>query len=149
MLLGLLIVAALVAGMWAISRLVSLRRRRHGYNNPWKLFRALCKAHRLTWTESWLLRRVAREQGLRDPGRLFLEVDRWEENKLGQRFALEHPRLKSLRDRIFGEISRIPLVAPTSRPAQASRPAAPPLFPTPPSPTLDIPPWTADREEAY
>ena len=90
-LLGLLIVATLVAGMWAISRLVSLRRQRRGYNSPWRLFWALCKAHRLSWSDSWLLRRVARDQGLRDPGRLFLEAQRWEEKNLGPRFALEIP----------------------------------------------------------
>src|SRR5271166_5063098 len=67
MLLGLLIVSTLLAGMWAISRLVSLRRQRRGYNSPWRLFWTLCKAHRLTWSESWLLRRLARDQGLRDP----------------------------------------------------------------------------------
>ncbi len=42
-LLGLLIVAALIAGMWAISRLVGLRRQRRGYNSPWRLFWALCQ----------------------------------------------------------------------------------------------------------
>jgi hypothetical protein len=67
-LLGLLIVATLVAGMWAISRLARLRRRR-GENSPWRLFWALCKAHGLNWSDSWLLRRVARSQRLRDPAR--------------------------------------------------------------------------------
>ena len=41
-LLGLLIVVALLAGMWAISRLVSLRRR-GAYSSPRRLFRALCR----------------------------------------------------------------------------------------------------------
>ncbi len=143
MLLGLLIVAALVAGMWGISRLVALRRKRRGYNNPWRLFWALCKAHRLNWSDSWLLRRVARDQALRDPGRLFLEVQRWEEKVLGPRFALEYPRLKALRNQIFG-----PAATNTAEPAErAARPAnpPPPLFPSLPSPTLDIPPWTANK----
>src|SRR5271157_4933301 len=130
MLLGLLIVATLVAGMWAISRLVSLRRQRHGYTSPWRLFWALCKAHRLSWSESWLLRRVARDQGLRHPGRLFLEVHRWDEKSLGPRFALEHPRLKDLRDQIFGEAARDAVVGPASRPARGVSPPAPPLFPS-------------------
>ncbi|MGO9111680.1 MAG: hypothetical protein ACLP9L_20840 [Thermoguttaceae bacterium] len=146
MLLGLLIVATLVAGMWAISRLVSLRRQRHGYNSPWRLFWALCKAHRLNWSESWLLRRVARDQCLRDPGRLFLEIHRWEEKNLGPRFVVEYPRLKALRDQIFGEAARTPVVEPVSRAAPSARPPVPPLFPSLPSPTLDVPPWTADKE---
>ncbi len=144
-LLGLLIVATLIAGMWAISRLVSQRRQRRGYNNPWRLFWALCKAHHLNWSESWLLRRVAREQGLRDPGRLFLEVQRWEEKNLGTRFALEYPRLKAMRERIFGEAVRGGPVEPALRAAKAVSPAAPPLFPNLASPTLDIPPWTVER----
>ena len=50
-LLGLLMAAALVAGLWAASRLLGLRRRRRGYNSPRQLFRALCKAHHLTWSD--------------------------------------------------------------------------------------------------
>ncbi len=144
-LLGLLIVAALVAGMWALSRLVGVRRQRRGYNSPWRLFWALCKAHRLNWSDSWLLRRVARDQGLRDPGRLFLEIQRWEKKDLGPRFALEYPRLKALRDQIFGEAARDTQVEPASLPARAVNPPALPLFPGLPSPTLDIPPWTAEK----
>jgi len=142
-LLGLLILATIVAGMWAISRLVSLRRRRRGYNSPWRLFWALCKAHGLKWSDSWLLRRVARVQNLRDPGRMFLEADRWEEKNLGRRFALEYPRLKALRTQIFSQSAQGPVSTAVLRQA---RPAAPPpLFPSLPSPTLDIPPWTAER----
>lgn len=147
-LLGLLIVATIVAGMWAISRLVSLRRKRRGYSHPWRLFWALCRAHHLNWSDSWLLRRVARDQKLRDPGRLFLEADRWEEKSLGSRFALEYPRLKSLRNRIFGQSAQTPSVEPVLRPTRKAAspvPLAPPLFPSLPSPTLDIPPWTVER----
>jgi hypothetical protein len=144
-LLGLLIVATLVAGMWAISRLVSLRRQRRGYNSPWRLFWALCKAHRLAWSDSWLLRRVARDQGLYDPGRLFLEAERWEEKNLGPRFALEYPRLNALRKHIFGEALRSPVAEPVSRLVRPAIPSVPPLFPSLPSPTLDVPPWTAER----
>ena len=121
-LLGLLIVAALVAGMWAISRLVGLRRQRRGYNNPWRLFWALCKAHRLNWSDSWLLRRVARDQNLHDPGRLFLEEERWEKSNLGPRFALENPRLKALRKRIFGAAAEGPMVGPTLTARACRRP---------------------------
>jgi len=144
-LLGLLIVATLVAGMWAISRLVSLRRQRRGYNSPGRLFWALCKAHHLTWSDSWLLRRVARHQGLHDPGRLFLEAERWEEKNLGPRLASEYPRLRALRNQILGTAASNAADEPTPRPARAVAPSAPPLFPSLPSPTLDIPPWTAER----
>ena len=143
--LGLLIVAAIIAGMWAISRLVALRRKRHGYNNPWRLFWALCKAHRLSWSDSWLLRRVARVQNLRDPGRLFLEAERWEEKNLGPRFFLEFPRLKALQKQIFAGGAQEPADEPAPRAVRPASVTAPPLFPSLPSPTLDIPPWTADK----
>ncbi len=145
-LLGLLIVATLIAGVWAVSRLVGLRRRRRGYNSPWRLFWALAKAHHLTWSESWLLRRVARDQGIRHPGRLFLESQLWDEKGLGSRFALELPRLKTLRKRIFGVENDASAEPAVRQPVQSARPVAPPLlFPSLPSPTLDIPPWTAER----
>lgn len=156
-LLGLLIVVTIIAGMWAISRLVSLRRQRRGYSNPWRLFWALCKAHRLNWSDSWLLRRVAREQNLHDPGRLFLEAERWDDKQLGPRFNLEFSRLKALRTRIFGETKQSSAEEATVRPSRSSgrsAPAAPtrapgavglPLFPNLPSPTLDVPPWTVER----
>ena len=89
-----------------------------------------------------LLRRVARDQGLRDPGRLFLEIQRWEEKNLGPRFSADFPRLKALRNRIFGAALPDVVAEPLARPAA---PAATPLFPRLPSPTLDIPPWTAER----
>ena len=143
-LLGLLIVAALVAGMWAISRLVNLRRR-GGYNNPWRLFWALCKAHHLSWSDSWLLRRVARDQCLRHPARLFLEAQRWEEKKLGPRFAPVYSRLKSLQNQIFGTGVAKAAEEAAVRRTRAVAPSSPPLFPALPSPTLDIPPWTVER----
>jgi hypothetical protein len=144
-LLGLLIAVAMIAGIWAFLRLMDARRRRRGYNNPWQLFWALCKAHGLNWSDSWLLRRVAREQRLAAPGRLFLEVDRWEEKKLGPGFALEFARLKALRAKIFSDVPRGPCPERTAPPARKAA-AVPPLFPTLPAPTLDMPPWTAERD---
>jgi hypothetical protein len=100
-LLGLLMAVALVAGLWAATRLLGMRRRRRGYHNPWKLFRALAKAHRLRWSDRRLLARVARQQNIRDPARLFLEVQLWDEQALGPAFALEIVRLRTLRMQIF------------------------------------------------
>ena len=142
-LLGLLIVVALLAGMWAISRLVS-QRRRGAYSSPRQLFRALCQAHHLSWSDSRLLRRVARDQGLREPARLFLEIQRWEEKNLGPRLATHYARLKSLRTQIFGPAVTNPTGEPAARRTRPTAPSALPLFPSLPSPTLDVPPWTAE-----
>ena len=140
MLLGLLIVATLIAGMWAISRLVSLRRQRRGYNNPWRLFWALCQGAPPELVRKLAVAAGGTRPGLHDPGRLFLEAQLWDEKVLGPRFALENPRLQALRKQIFarGEAQRGNEAA-----REAARP--PSLFPSLPSPTLDIPPWTAER----
>jgi hypothetical protein len=100
-LLGLLMAVTLVAGLWATTRLLGLRRRRRRYHNPGQLFRALAKAHRLTWSDRMLLSRVARQQKIGDPARLFLELQLWDEQALGPAFALEFVRLRTLRKQIF------------------------------------------------
>jgi hypothetical protein len=100
-LLGLLMAVALLAGLWAATRLLGMRRRRRGYHNPWQLFRALAKAHRLRWSDRSLLARLARQQNVRDPARLFLEAQLWDEQALGPAFALEFARLRTLRKQIF------------------------------------------------
>ncbi len=100
-LLGLLMAVTLVAGLWAATRLLGLRRRRRSHHHPWQLFRALSKAHRLMWSDRMLLSRVAQQQSRRDPARLFLEPQLWDEQALGPAFALEFVRLRTLRQQIF------------------------------------------------
>ncbi len=66
-LLGLLILAALAAGIWALSRLLAIGSRHRAYDSPRRLFLSLCQAHRLRWSQRWLLWRLASSQGLKDP----------------------------------------------------------------------------------
>lgn len=49
--------------------------RQHHSNleNPWIVFRELCKAHQLTWTEAKFLKKLAVELDLDDPLPLFIE----------------------------------------------------------------------------
>lgn len=167
-LLGLLMVATLVAGLWATSRLLGLRRRRRGYHNPWQLFWELCKAHGLNWSDRSLLGRVARHHRMRDPARLFLEAQYWDEQSLGPAFALEFVRLRTLRKQILDGAAQRAAGSPRARstgrapsrsdgrriteerpaialqpPSQAATGAvASPLLPNLPAPTLDMPPWT-------
>jgi hypothetical protein len=159
-LLGLLMAVTLVAGLWAATRLLGMRRRRRGYHNPWQLFRALCKANHLTWSDRILLTRVARQQSPREPARLFLEMQLWDEQALGPTFALEFVRLRTLRKQLFDRPIQskaietgarrtairardtVPLRNPEAKPAaKGSTPAASPLFASPAVPTLDLPPW--------
>ena len=145
-LLGALIVVALIAGIWGLSRLLATRERHQVYSNPRRLFLSLCKAHRLRWSEQWLLWRVARFQRLGDPARLFLEPERFEEANLSRPLRAQIARLRGLRNRLFAKPSakgsEPPQTAAGPRPVTMK--AAMPLFSTSASPTLDIPPWTSE-----
>ena len=148
---GLLVLAAIVLGMWLLSQLLARQERRRSYNSAWMLFLSLSKAHRLSWPDRWLLWRVARHQGLRDPARLFLEPERLADNNLGPALRLRGAQLKGLRGRLFaglesrpdsGKRGQDPFVRSTLRavPAKGSCP----LFPgSPPSPGEPSPPQTA------
>ena len=105
-LLGLLMVSALVAGLWATSRLLGLRRRRRGYHNPWQLFWELCKARppQLVGPIAFgpsgaappLARSGAAVSGSPALGRAIA----------GAGFALEFARLRTLRKQIFDGAAR-------------------------------------------
>lgn len=97
----LLIAAALIAAIGLLSYAMRLMQR-HGYVSPLRLFFGLCRAHRLQWSQAWLLWRVARLHRLRDPARLFLEPERLDATALG-RLRTRRTDLRALRDRLFGE----------------------------------------------
>ena len=48
---GLLVLAAIVLGMWVLSQLLARQERRRSHNSAWMLFFSLCKAHGLSWSE--------------------------------------------------------------------------------------------------
>jgi hypothetical protein len=145
---GLLLLAALVAGIWLLSRLLALRERRRTYSSPLRLFLSLCRAHRLRWSERWLLWQWAKAQRLKDPGRLFLEAERFAEPQLGQTLPSKAARLREIRDRLFAGPPRTKKEAQntalkrTPKAAAAGTPLAPPLS----LPSLDVPPWSATTE---
>jgi len=101
---ALLIVAGIAVAVCILSYLLRLQERRRGHASPWRLFLSLCKAHRLRWSQRWLLWRVARAQQLRDPACLFLEPERLEAPHLGPAFAGRQPQLNQIRDRLFGQL---------------------------------------------
>lgn len=71
-------------------------------NSPLGLFVSLCRAHRLSWRESWLLWRVAAAHQLHDPARLFLEIRWYDSAGLPQRLRAYSGQLEGLRDRLIG-----------------------------------------------
>ncbi|HUT09489.1 MAG TPA: hypothetical protein VMY42_03260 [Thermoguttaceae bacterium] len=103
---SLLIVLSILLAVWLLSYTSSLRERRGAYASPLRLFLSLCKAHRLAWSEQWLLWRVAKAQRLRDPARLFLEPDRLEPQNLDPSSRMRMDRIKRLRDRLFADLGQ-------------------------------------------
>lgn len=71
-------------------------------NSPLGLFVSLCRAHRLSWRESWLLWRVAAAHQLPDPARLFLEMRWYDSAELPKRLRAYSAQLAGLRDRLIG-----------------------------------------------
>ncbi len=101
-LLWLTIVFAVAGALLVLNRLLDRRDQdQRRVNQPLRLFLALCKAHKLKWSERWLLWRVARCQRLRDPGRLFLEPERLDPANLSPTLRLQWAQLRLLRERLF------------------------------------------------
>ncbi len=71
------------------------------YRSGWRLFLELCRAHRLSWSDSWLLWRLAASQGLQHKSVLFLEPERFIAPQVSTAFAHKQPRLNELRMRLF------------------------------------------------
>lgn len=65
--------AALAAWAWIVWR----RRVAREWNSPRGLFLELCRAHKMSMTDRWLLRLMAETQGLEQPGLLFVESERF------------------------------------------------------------------------
>jgi hypothetical protein len=147
-LLGFVLIAALLVGLWAVLQVSALRGRRGSYNSPRRLFRSLCRAHRLSWSQRWLLGRLARAHGLAHPAQLFVDPEYFDEPRLAAGLRPKAQRLRQLRDRLFAGLptiqdraSRPPAAPPGRLGHPAAETAARPLLPPIPRPTLDIPPW--------
>ena len=104
----LLVVVGIAVAAWGLSYLLRVEERRRGHARPLRLFLSLCKAHRLRWSEQWLLWRVARAQRLRDPARLFLEPQRLEAVGRGRSFQTRQAQFRQIRDRLFGQFEPTP-----------------------------------------
>ena len=100
-LLVLLMVVVVVAAVIA-HRIVSARNK-PGYNSPGALFVELCKAHGLRRSQRQLLLRVARQNRLQHPARLFVEPERFESANLGTQFPGQSQALRAIRNALFGK----------------------------------------------
>jgi hypothetical protein len=97
---GLLILGGIAMAIWLLSYLLRLQEGRRAYSSPLWLFFSLCRAHRLRWSEGWLLWRVARAQRLSDAARVFLEPERLQAANLGPALRRRAAQLEQLRERL-------------------------------------------------
>ena len=67
-----------------------------------KLFRELCRAHRLSYRSRRRLRRLASARGIAEPARLFIEPKHFEAAHLPETLQSAEREIRRLRDRLFG-----------------------------------------------
>jgi len=108
-LVGLLVLGGVALVLWFLwymnFRHEGLRKR----NGPLRLFLELCQAHKLRWSERWLLWRLARAARLRNPAQLFLEPERFHPPGLPGSLRPRANLFGRLQNRLFPE----PLDAPS------------------------------------
>ncbi len=114
--IGLFLIASVALGIFFVIVLSKYLERRQARPRPLALFRSLCRAHRLTWGDSWLLYRVAWSQRLADPGCVFLERHRFERETLVPELQVHATRLKALAERLFSENNEEPAATDSRRP---------------------------------
>jgi hypothetical protein len=99
------VILAFLVILGFLARFADRRHKRAPSNSPLLLFIALCRAHRLSWSDRLLLWRVARWHRLKHPGRLFLEPDRLDPANLGPDLRRKGHRLQAIQDRLFVGLS--------------------------------------------
>ena len=104
--IALMVVAAIAVAIFLVSYYLNLQERRRGSVRPLRLFLSLCQAHRLRWSERWLLWRVSRIQRLRDPARLFIEPQRLQPANLGRSLRARQAQFDDIRGRLFGQLQQ-------------------------------------------
>jgi len=144
--IALLLFLGIAVALWVLSRIQYYHASETSYHSPLMLMFSLCRAHRLAWSQWWLLWRVARQQRLQDPARLFLEPERLDAANVGPVLRLRASQLEAICRRVFGDLAEedhLP-VDPAGSEAGGGPAAADafpmPRFPAPASPTSDLPP---------
>jgi len=116
---GLLVILGIVAALWVLMEVMDRLDGRRSVDSSLMLFLALCRAHRLRWSEWWLLWLVARDRKLKEPARLFLEPELLDPANLRPALRLKAAQLQTVAGRLFAG-----LADEQAPPAEASRVAA-------------------------
>ncbi len=134
--LGLTVLAGIVLLLLVLSNLSDWIERRGAADSSLALFLSLAKAHKLKWSDQWLLWRVARSQRLAEPAMVFLQPERLRRPFLARRFHHLGSRLNALGERIFagfdaecGDSTPSTAVAQKTAATAAQQTAAPPTVP--------------------
>ena len=100
--MGLLMGSAVaVACIVVIARAVA-RGARRAVASPRRLFRSLCQAHRLTWSDRRLLRQHARVHDMADANQLFIDPRWLDQERVRGPLLADAARIAELRQRLFG-----------------------------------------------
>lgn len=100
--LGLLtLIAVVIAGGYALNRLLARQESNRPSNSPRALFRALCRAHALNHQQCQLLRQLARHFRLAHPALVFTDLKLYEPQRLNPTLRSQLAALHALRDRLF------------------------------------------------
>jgi protein involved in polysaccharide export with SLBB domain len=86
--------------VWLAAQVLRRRQQRLRHS-PWRLFRDLCAAHRLTYRQRHLLRRVAQAQQLPQPAILFLNPQSWDLGPASPLDPRTRQELESLQRQLF------------------------------------------------
>jgi hypothetical protein len=122
--LGVLLGGLVLAIVFAVY--IAIRLRRLWRSTPTWLFLRLCQAHRLPWTERWLLWRVVQHLSLAEPAQLFIEPMCLEEATTLPALFDDAPRLLDLRARLFAGADRLPSDLTLAAPPPAEEPVSSP-----------------------
>lgn len=102
---SLMVLTIISVAVWLLARGFDRLCRRRSYSAPYRLLWSLSRAHRLRWSQWWLLRRIARQENMDDPARLFLEPEWLDPARLGPEFANQGPQILVLRARLFVDLA--------------------------------------------
>jgi hypothetical protein len=93
---------ALIIGLAVVSYRSSRRTKRHfDVDSPTRLFRELCRAHRLSFGKRRLLKRLAAVRSLSEPALLFVEPRHFDIAHLPDELRQSAEEIWRLRDRLF------------------------------------------------
>ncbi len=103
--LGVVVFVSFVALLLLLFKIFSPPEKSRGLNSPLRLFWDLCRAHKLKLSQCWLLWKISRALEMKDPALLFVEPELIDPDLLGKAFTSKTNEIKSLHDRIFGDVA--------------------------------------------